>query len=216
MARTPGKPLNINTKWFDQKISESGLGSQKALGQAVGLDPAQVSQFLVGRKRNPSKEDRIYRNPTIFEVADIARALKSTTDEVLLNLGVPVATQGVPVAGRITDDCKVYVAPPRGETISAAAPNGAQALIMQAEAGKLSPFNGAAFVWLPTLDADLVPQTSIGALCIVEFDDELTPFIGVLRKASRDRMTLELFGGKEKIDVQKAHRASPVLSIHFP
>jgi hypothetical protein len=77
--------------------------------------------------------------------------------------------------------------------------------------------NGAAFLYLPASEKMPVAATSLGQLCVIEADDHLNPFLGVLQKGiGRGSSNIVLFGTNETLTVQQVHRASPVIAIHFP
>jgi hypothetical protein len=199
---------SVDKDWFVKRLREVGLTSQADLARGIESSRVLLTRSLKG--------DRPF---TAKEVASLAAILRTSSDEVLRHIGMPIPPRGALVSGKITGEGKVSTVVARKGALFpyAEAPGGAEALIAETEGTPLASYHGATFVYLPATEDQPVPPAAMGSWCVVEVDDHLTPFIGALRKGPhRQAMVLEIFGTNQKMEVRAVHRMSPILSIHFP
>lgn len=200
--------LNIDAAWLNQRVKQHGYKTFAGLARFIGIDKASMQRSITGERPFTSKD-----------IMNMAAALDTTTDEIMRRVGFPIPERGIPIVGKITPDARVsFVLPKKGtEFFTRDVSPDAKCLIVDAETGSLAFAHDAKVVYLPSPPEKPVPVNVTGRLCVVECDNHLTPFLGILGKgATRNTSTLHLFGSGEKTAVNDVHSASFVLSIHFP
>lgn len=202
-APVPEK-LVIDREWFEDRMRAKGFHKMAPVARELGIDKSMMLRSLKG--------ERVF---TVKDIVGLARVLGTTTSEVCRRIGYPVEKGGVPFVGTVRDDGKVglVTAKPDDLFYTEEPPPGASAIKAVMQTSSMHAWNGAVFVFAPAGN----PLAAFGQLCVVEAEGHLTPYLGTIVKGKdRNRVALELFGGREQIELEDVHRVSPVLRIQFP
>lgn len=113
----------MNERWFKDRLKDQSK-SQRALAQVLGIDPAQVTNLLKGRRRMQ-----------LDEAANIATFLGTNVEEVLKHAGLPVSggSRKVKLAGWVDEHGELHLAdtPEADVEAPALAPEGSIAVRMR-------------------------------------------------------------------------------------
>lgn len=190
--------------WFRKRLRELELTQAQAAGR-IGVHAASLGRMLTGE-----------RDISAGEVVELARVLATTPSEVLRRLGLE-GGGGLAPRGRVLQDGRVsYVVDTTDPVqLHGEYPVGAEALIVEAQEGPLSAWDGAVVVYAPS-DTRGVGADVVGRLCVLEDTGSPLPVLGVLTSATGARgNAVRVFGTSEEIKPKRIVRASPVLGIHF-
>lgn len=193
----------IDREWFEAQLRQSGRRKWAVVAREIGMEKSMVSRSLKGE-----------RAFTVRDIVGLASMFNTTPTEICKRIGYPIEKRGVPLVGTVRDDGKVSLVTAKKnevfETVSP--PPNASAIVGSMQSSDLQAYNGATFVFAPSEQ----PLAAFGQLCVVEAEGHLTPYLGTIVKGKdRNRVALELFGGKERIELEGVHLVSPVITIQF-
>jgi hypothetical protein len=206
MAEVP--KVGVDKDWFVRRMKQLNINKWAPIAREIGIEKSMMTRSLNGQREFTTKD-----------IVGLARVLDTTPDEILRHVGYQIPQKGVVIVGNVRDDGKISnVSLRKGELFPMLDPPiGAQAIVGEMSSAGLSAYNGATFVYATSDDKNPTPLSAFGQLCVVEATGHLTPYLGTLVKGKeRGSTALELFGGREKIDLTEIQRVSPVVIIHFP
>lgn len=147
----------MNTQWFQSRIKDIGK-SQRGLALVLGIDPAQVTNLLKGRRRMQ-----------LPEAAAIAAFLNASVEDVLKHAGLPVngGARRAKLAGYVDEHGEIHLADqPEGDVEAPSlAPEGTIAVRMRGD--QMLMRNGVLF-FAPSRG---VSPDAIGRLSVVRIGE---------------------------------------------
>jgi transcriptional regulator with XRE-family HTH domain len=187
----------MDTIWFQSRIKNLGK-SQRALAQVLGIDPAQVTNLLKGRRRMQ-----------LPEAAAVAAFLNVSVEDVLKHAGLAVSggARRVKLAGYVDEHGEIHLSDrPEGEVDAPAlSPEGTIAVRMRGD--QLLMRNGVLF-FAPGVG---VNPDAIGRLSVVRVGGG--PWLVRTISPGLEPGRYDLAGPAGDIVEAKLSAASPVLWI---
>ncbi|UDL89828.1 hypothetical protein LGH82_33145 [Mesorhizobium sp. PAMC28654] len=166
--------MTIDIKWFQNRIRDLGT-SQRRMSTAIATNPNTISMILNGK-----------RKVTHEEIPTLAQLMDTTTEEILMRLGVdvPVGTKANTVGciGTVDETGRVTIGI-SGRTAEAPTGSGAstKAVVFQGLGGD-HPQHGWNYYFDETAKDKPVDADSLNALCLVEIGDKEGYHLGVVRR----------------------------------